>query len=235
MKEYTIQSQYLQEGMTLKVYLPEAFSPLYKYHICIMQDGNDYFQLGRIATLSDEMHEQNKISNTIFVGLHYNDKFDRKEKYHPDGKQNREYTDFLIREVIPFLDDLFPTYLMGQSRTLMGDSLAGTLALMTAIRYPNTIGNVIMQSPYVDETVLNAVKNSNDICTLSIYHTIGTEETIVHTTDGSKEDFLTPNRELNHLLATNNSDYIYHELEGPHTWKPWQKDLKRALGTMFRA
>src|SRR5699024_8647001 len=115
------------------------------------------------------------------------------------------------------------------------DSLAGTLALMTALRYPNTIGNVIMQSPYVDETVQNTVKNSADICSLNIYHTIGTEETIVHTTDGKKEDFLSPNRELHHLLEAKRSNYIYHELEGPHTWKPWQKDLKRALTTMFQS
>lgn len=198
-----------------------------------MQDGNDYFQLGRVASLSDELHEQEKISNTIFAGLHYKDKFDRREKYHPGGKQNQAYTHFLIREVVPFLDDLFPTYHMGQSRTLMGDSLAGTLALMTALRYPNTIGNVIMQSPYVDETVLNTAKNSRDLGSLDIYHTIGTGETVVHTTDGAEEDFLTPNRELNRLLAAKKSSYFYDELEGPHTWKPWQRDLKRALITMF--
>lgn len=234
MKEYPIESEYLQENMTIKVYFPEAFSPLNTYNLCIMQDGEDYFQLGRVASVSDQLHEKAEITNTVFAGLHYQDKFDRREKYHPDGKQNQAYTHFLIREVIPFLDDLIPTSQMGQSRTLMGDSLAGTLALMTALRYPNTIGNVIMQSPYVDENVLNTVKHSAEIRTLEIYHTIGTEETVVHTTEGTKEDFLTPNRKLNRLLQTLNTNfYIYHELEGPHTWKPWQKDLKRALGTMF--
>ncbi|GGB40390.1 esterase family protein [Virgibacillus dakarensis] len=233
MIERKIFSRYLDEEMTLKIYQPENFSPLYKYHICIMQDGNDYFQLGRVATLSDRLHESQEITDTIFVGIHYKDKFDRKEKYHPSGKQHQSYMKFLVQEVVPYLDDLLPTYHMGQSRTLMGDSLAGTLALMTAITYPNTFSNVIMQSPYVDETVMNAVKNAKDIFSLDIYHTIGIGETEVDTTDGSKQDFLTPNRELNRLLAEKGISYLYYELDGPHTWKPWQKDLKRALVSMF--
>lgn len=233
MKDYTIKSRYLDEDMTLKIYYPEAFSPLYKYHICIMQDGDDYFQLGRVATLSDNLHETGEITNTIFVGIHYRDKFDRREKYHPNGKQNNAYTKFLINEVVPFLDDLLPAYHMGQSRTLMGDSLAGTLALMTAIHYPNTFSNVIMQSPYVNNTVIQAVTNARNIASLDIYHTIGTEETAVHTTDGSVEDFLTPNRGLHKLLVTKGMSYFYHELDGPHTWKPWQKDLQQALTTIL--
>ncbi|WP_106497943.1 alpha/beta hydrolase [Lentibacillus sp. Marseille-P4043] len=233
MIERSIKSKYLDEEMTLKIYQPEAFSDLYKYHICIMQDGNDYYQLGRVATLSDRLHESQEITNTIFVGIHYQDKFDRREKYHPSGEQQKAYIKFLVHEVAPFLDDLLPTYHMGQSRTLMGDSLAGTLALMTALQYPNTFSNVIMQSPYVDETVMNAVKNAKQVDSMDIYHTIGVEETEVDTTDGSKQDFLTPNRELHKLLTEKGTSYIYHELDGPHTWKPWQKDLKRALITMF--
>lgn len=233
MVEHTINSRYLDEEMTLKIYRPEAFSPLYKYHICIMQDGNDYYQLGRVATLSDRLHENQEIENTVFIGIHYQNRFDRKEKYHPDGEQNQAYIKFLVHEVMPFLDDLLPTYHMGQSRTLMGDSLAGTLALMTALQYPNTFGNVIMQSPYVDEQIMNAVKHASDMDSMDIYHTIGTQETIVDTTDGTRQDFLTPNRELHKLLLEKGTSYMYHELDGPHTWKPWQKDLKRALTSMF--
>ncbi|MFZ3577955.1 alpha/beta hydrolase [Virgibacillus sp. DJP39] len=233
MVEEEIDSKFLGEVMTLKIYQPESFSPLYKYHVCIMQDGNDYYQLGRAATLSDRLHEKEEIENTVFVGIHYNDKYDRKEKYHPSGEKQQAYIKFLVYEVVPLLDDLLPTYHMGQSRTLMGDSLAGTLALMTALRFPHTFGNVIMQSPYVDETVMEAVRNSKDIHSMDIYHTIGLEETEVDTTAGTKEDFLTPNRELNRLLTDKGMSYIYHELEGEHTWKAWQKDLKRALTSMF--
>ncbi len=233
MLDRQIDSKYLVETMTIKWYLPESFSPLYKYNVCIMQDGNDYFQLGRIATLSDRLHSDGEIENTVFVGIHYNDKYDRQDKYHPDGTKQTAYIQFLLHEVVPLLDEELPTYHVGGSRALIGDSLAGTLALMTALKYPNTFGKVIMQSPYVDEKVFHAVQSAKSVDTLAIYHTIGDEETDVPTTAGDRKNFLEPNRKLRDLIERQNTNYVYHELEGNHTWKYWQKDLKRALVTMF--
>lgn len=233
MLEQKIVSEFLNEAIVLKIYQPESFSPLYKYYICIMQDGNDYYQLGRVATLSDRLHESGEITNTVFIGIHYQNRYDRREKYHPNGKKQQAYIKFLVREVVPLLDELLPTHHMGKSRCLMGDSLAGTLALMTALQYPNTFGKVIMQSPYVDKTVMDAVKSSGDLPLIDIYHTIGTEETEVVTTEGIKADFITPNRALNKLMKEKEASYLYYELDGGHTWKPWQKDLKRALVSMF--
>ncbi|RWZ55113.1 esterase family protein [Halobacillus fulvus] len=233
MKDYTINSQYLEEAMTLKVYTPEHYSPLYKYHFCIMQDGNDYFQMGRAATLSDQLHSNEEIENTIFIGIHYQDKYDRQDKYHPDGKKNGDYINFLIREVVPFLDEEFPGYHMGSGRTLAGDSLAGTLALLTAVKFPNIFGNVIMQSPYVDDHVMEVVKSANNLSPLTIYHTIGNEETDVVTTSGKRLDFLQPNHQLRDYLNRKPLSYVYHELDGDHTWGTWQKDFKRALLTIF--
>ncbi|MUK88042.1 esterase family protein [Ornithinibacillus sp. L9] len=234
MIEQEINSTYLQENMTLKTYQPESFSPLYKYHICIMQDGNDYFQLGRIATLSDRLHDDHEIENTIFVGIHYKDRHDRLKKYHPNGEQHEAYVKFLVHEVVPLLDDFLPTYHMGGSRALMGDSLAGTLALVVASKYPNTFGKVIMQSPLVDDKVLEIVDNAKDLQSVEIYHTIGTAETNVKTTVDPEVDFVTPNRKLKEVLDQKGATYYYKEIpDGDHTWKYWQKDMPEVLTTMF--
>ncbi|WP_181349108.1 esterase family protein [Thalassobacillus sp. CUG 92003] len=233
MEDYHIESHFLNETMTLKVYKPEHFSTLYKYHICIMQDGDDYYQMGRVATLSDKLHKENRIENTIFVGIHYRDKYDRQDKYHPDGKQQTAYVKFLVNEVVPFLDEHLPGYHMGSGRTLMGDSLAGTLAFMTAVKYPHTFGNVIMQSPFVSEHVMEVLHTVSDLSSLSIYHTIGDREDDVPTTDGSRKNFLEPNRDLRNYLNRKPLTYFYHEIEGDHTWGTWQKDIERAIITMF--
>ncbi|MFD2759802.1 alpha/beta hydrolase [Lentibacillus juripiscarius] len=229
-----LNSRYLNETMTLKIYLPETYSDLYKYHLCIMQDGDDYYQLGRAATLSDRMHANGDMTNTILVGIHYQDKYDRRDKYHPQGSRQQAYMKFLVQEAVPFLDERLATLYMGQSRALVGDSLAGSLALMTALKYPNTFGNVIMQSPLVDSVVLETVKRANLQHPVSIYHTIGTEETVVDTTDGGQADFLGPSRELHKHIREKGLPYTYHELEnGNHTWKYWQKDLGRAFLSLF--
>src|SRR5699024_5236679 len=82
MYDIQIESTFLQETMTVKVYEPEQYNSLYENQIVIMQDGDDYFQLGRVATVSDEMHDDYELSNTVFVGIHYIDRFDRLKKYH---------------------------------------------------------------------------------------------------------------------------------------------------------
>ncbi len=234
MTEETIHSKYLNEDMVLKIYHPPAFSPMYTYHICIMQDGDDYYQMGRLATLSDRLHEDVEITNTVFVGIHYADRQDRLRKYHPEGEQFEAYTKFLAFEVVSLLDELLPTYELSQSRVLMGDSLAGTIALLTAIKYPHTFGKVILQSPLVDDAVLELLDASDTINGLEIYHTIGTAETEVYTTIDPRLDFLTPNRTLSERLVYADTIYTYHELEdGLHTWKFWQDDLKRALKTIL--
>lgn len=234
MTEETIHSSYLNEDMVLKIYQPPAFSPMYTYHICIMQDGDDYYQMGRLATLSDTLHEEVEITNTVFVGIHYEDRQDRLRKYHPDGEQFEAYMKFLAFEVVSFLDELLPTYELSQSRVLMGDSLAGTIALLTAMKYPHTFGKVILQSPLVDDTVLKLVDEAANINGLEIYHTIGTAETEVFTTIDPTLDFVTPNRALSERLSNADTIYTYHELEdGIHTWKYWQQDLKRALQTIL--
>ncbi len=230
MSEQTINSKYLQEKMPLKIYTPEGYSPFQQYKICIMQDGDDYYQMGRVASVSDQLHEDGDIEHTIFVGIHYQDKYDRRTKYHPDGEQQQAYMQFLVHEVVPFLDENYSTVQMGEARILAGDSLAGTLALMTAVKYPDIFGKVIMQSPYIDQTVLQLVENAENLSTLDIYHTIGDHETAVKTTDGSILDFLTPNRNLSKLLLSKGMNYEYKELtDAQHTWGYWQKDLPTAL------
>lgn len=230
MTEQIIDSKYLQEQMILKVYTPEGYSPFLQYQICIMQDGDDYFQMGRAATISDQLHERGDIEHTIFVGIHYQDKYDRRKKYHPDGEQQQAYIQFLIHEVVPFLDESYSTVQMSEGRILTGDSLAGTLALMTTLQYPNIFSRVIMQSPYVDQTVLQLVDDIETLPHLKFYHTVGESESAVKTTDGQIVDFLVSNRHLSKKLSHKILDYEYKELiEGKHTWGYWQKDLPTAL------
>ncbi|WP_144553705.1 esterase family protein [Bacillus sp. X1(2014)] len=232
-KELTIYSAELGEDIQLLVYLPANFSPLYKYSLLIAQDGRDYFQLGRIARLADEFLFQREIENLIIVGVPYKNVEDRRKKYHPNGSQNQPYIRFLAHELVPFLDQEFPTYQMGSTRALIGDSLGGAVSLMTALQYPHTFGKVLLHSPFVDENILNAVKTFSEGQLLQLYHVIGNQETEVQTTDGSLKDFLTPNRELSKIISEKPITYFYEEFSGNHTWKYWQPDLRRALKMLF--
>ncbi|AQQ53894.1 alpha/beta hydrolase [Planococcus lenghuensis] len=232
-QEVALYSNELQEEMELLIYVPANYSPLYKYTVIIMSDGRDYFQMGRVSRTADALLETNEIENVILVGIPYKSVKDRWEKYHPDGSQHAAYVRFLAHEVVPYLDREYPTYQIGNGRALMGDSLAATVSLLTAIKYPNSFGRVIMHSPMVDETVLEKVKSFTEPHAFSIYHVIGEEETEVPTTQGGRENFLEPNRTLHQLLEQKGFSSFYEEFAGGHTWKYWQRDMERALRLNF--
>ncbi|MCR2820961.1 alpha/beta hydrolase [Lederbergia panacisoli] len=224
-------SNELDETLSLLVYLPATFSPLYNYSLLIVQDGKDYFQMGRLARYADELIAEKKMENIIIVGAHYRSVTDRRNKYHPAGEQNQAYIRFLSHELVPWIDKEYPTTGMGKGRTLMGDSLAGTVSLMAALKYPNIFGRVILHSPFVNDTVLKAVENHQTTSHLDIYHVIGKEETVVKVS--KNRDFLTPNRELHELFKEKGYNTFYDEFDGGHSWKYWQPDVKRALLKMF--
>lgn len=229
--EVTIHSKSLQEDVLLLVYLPSTYTSLYDHTVVIAQDGQDYIQFGKVLRLLESM--QPKIEPTIFVGIPYKDIQDRRNKYHSSGIQNQAYIRFLAHELTPYLDWHYATHQMGKGRILLGDSLGATVSLLASVMYPHTFGKCILQSPYVDERVMqqaNALSSSHN---LDIYHVIGTEESQVATSDGSIKNFITPNRRLRELLKTKPITYHYHEFQGNHTWKHWQNDLPTAFSSML--
>ncbi|MGY4689556.1 alpha/beta hydrolase [Salibacterium sp. K-3] len=232
MKALTYHSRILSRTFDLPVYLPPHYSPLYTYHLAIAQDGRDYFQLGK-AGRKLETAMKDGAEQTIVVGVPYPDTAVRRTWYHPDNPDHHAYMSFLASELLPFLEQTFPTYELPYGRILMGDSLGGTISLFTALDYPHTFARVIMHSPFVNETVLAAVEEKNCWKTFDIYHTIGQDETDVHTTDGKIVDFLTPNRNLKERFRQEGSRYFYDELAGGHNWAVWEKDLPRALRFML--
>lgn len=233
-REMTIYSRSLNEEIELIIYYPATYSPLYKYNILIAQDGRDYFNLGRIARVADKLLHNHEIENTIIVGIPYKNKIDRWNKYHPDGTKHSAYIRFLGEEIVPYLDQNFPTYQMGLGRILIGDSLAASVSLLASLEYPHTFGKVIMQSPYVNDYILEKVQSFQEPHLVELYHIIGKEETAVDTTNGSIENFIDPNREMNRCITQKGFSYFYDEFDGDHKWTYWQPDIPRALSLMLK-
>lgn len=232
-EEITIQSKELGEDVQVLIHLPYNYTPLYKYAILIASDGKDYIQYGRAGRVIDELLDAGEIEDVIFVGIPYKSVPERRRMYHPEGDKREAYTRFLAHELVPYLDNNYPTYQVGAGRALIGDSLAATISLLTAAKYPSIFGQVILHSPYVDDFVLEKVGAVQDSSAFSIYHVIGEEETEVSTQVDGIQDFLTPNRQLNALIKEKGFPYFYEEFKGNHTWKYWQPDVRRAIAMVY--
>lgn len=232
-KDISFFSEYLQEEMQLLIYIPANYTPLNKYNILIASDGKDYFQLGGIPRLADELIDNYEIENLIIVGIPYKNYLDRKRKYIPSGEQHEAYLKFLAHELVPYLDEEFATYQLGRGRGLIGDSMAATVALMATLKYPSIFGKAILHSPYVDDLVLETVRTAEHVDQLSYYHIVGKQEDRVVLKDNTIMDFLTPNREMHRIFQERGIETFYEEFDGDHTWKHWKPDLKRALIDTF--
>lgn len=232
LEERAIHSEFLHETVTVLVYLPANYSPLYKQQLIIAQDGRDYFQLGRIHRAAEALMEIGDMPSSIIIGIPYKDINDRRQKYHPDGSQHKAYQRFLAEELVPWLDHEFPTFQMGRTRMLIGDSLAGTASLLAGLSYPHTFGKIVLQSPYVNDEVLQQLNRFHQPQSLELYHAVGTKELAVPTTDGKVSDFLTANRNLNQSMQARGFHVHYEEFDGDHSWTYWQPNIKEALQTM---
>ncbi len=232
-KDIQFRSEALQETLDLLIYIPANYSPLYQYHVCIASDGRDYFQLGGIARLADQLIDDYEIENTIIIGVPYKNARDRARKYIPTGDLFEAYIRFLAHELVPYIDEEFSTYELASSRALIGDSMAATASLMGVINYPNIFGKAVLQSPYVDEEVLKIIHSADQLPSVYLYHIIGLKEDQVVTMDKQVKDFLTPNRTLHELVSSKNIPTFYDEFDGNHTWTFWKPDLRRALIEIF--
>nr|WP_071316431.1 alpha/beta hydrolase-fold protein [Anaerobacillus isosaccharinicus]MBA5587599.1 esterase family protein [Anaerobacillus isosaccharinicus]QOY34224.1 esterase family protein [Anaerobacillus isosaccharinicus] len=229
-----IESRFLQEKINLKTFLPNNHSPLYTYQLVIAQDGDDYLQKGKLASVASELLENKEINNCIIVMIPYQSIEDRYHKYHPNGAKNGAYIRFLAEELIPYLEKKYHTFELASGRTLLGDSLGGTVSLHAAFEYPYTFGQVIAQSPFIDKNTMAKIRSLKKPELLRLYQSVGKLETEVETTKGKVKDFLTPNREFHLLTKEKGIDVYYDEFNGDHTWPYWQKDLKKALILMLK-
>lgn len=233
-QDFTFFSQTLQEDIQILVYIPANYSPLFQYHLMIAFDGKDYFQLGGIPRLANELIENHEMEQTIIVGISYKDAEDRRKKYIPTGEQHEYYLHFLAHELMPHLLDNYSLHSDPEHRALIGDSMAATVSLMAALKYPNIFGKVVLQSPYVDHVVLEMVQRAKRDDELVIYHSIGKKEIKAITPYNKREaDFLTPNRELHNCFIQRSFHTYYYEVDGEHSWKTWKPQLREFLVGVF--
>jgi enterochelin esterase-like enzyme len=222
-----IYSQHLNREVSLMIYLPHNYSPLYTYPTLYLQDGEDYFTLGKIASTLDKLINEQMVEKCIVVGVPVESKGDRLVLYR--GSKHEAYKRFFAEELVSYIDETYATHPMSGARAIMGDSLGGSVSLDIALQYPYTFHYVISQSgAFYEGTIerIQAFQQSPSL--LSIYQIIGTEETLVETSVGNI-NLLQFNREVKEAIEEKGIPLYYNEYKGDHTWGYWQKDIPHVL------
>jgi enterochelin esterase-like enzyme len=65
----TLWSKHLQEERKLRIYLPPGYNEVLSYPVVYCQDGEEFFNFGRIATLAGRLIIEEDVEPFIIVGV----------------------------------------------------------------------------------------------------------------------------------------------------------------------
>ncbi|MCU6708182.1 alpha/beta hydrolase-fold protein [Paenibacillus sp. J5C_2022] len=224
----TVPSKHLPEGSrNLRVFLPPGYNELLSYPVVYCQDGEDFFNFGRIATSATALILDEGLEPFIIVGVDV-DKSVRTEEYAPDGSRHAAYVRFFGEELVPFIEERFAARRSEEDRLLAGDSLGGSVSLHIALSYPQLFTRIMSLSGAFYPVSQQIIAECEDLSWLSLYMIIGLQETAFET-DRGVFDFVELNRNARALMEQRGAHLYYEERDGKHQWGYWQKDVPAAL------
>ncbi|PAD79366.1 alpha/beta hydrolase [Paenibacillus campinasensis] len=228
-----IHSRHLQEDRTLRIYLPPGYIEVLSYPVVYCQDGEEFFNFGRIATWANQLILEEGYEPFIIVGVEVNTKV-RTEEYAPFGSRFDAYLSCFAEEIIPFIEEKYPVRRDASERVLAGDSLGGSVSVHLALQYPELFTRVISLSGAFYEKSQSMISIHSDLSWLDVYMIVGLQEDS-YATDTGVYNFVELNRTTRDLFEERGATVSYSEKDGRHIWGFWQKELPDALRYFLKA
>lgn len=223
----SLHSTHLQRSRALRVFLPPDYDEFLQYPVIYCQDGEQFFNFGRIATIVSRLIHEEGLEPVIVVGIDV-ELSRRNAEYDPQGEYFQAYCRFIAEELVPYIEANYAARSDVDERIVAGDSLGGTVSLHLALDYPELFQKMISLSGAFFDPTQQAIASAGNLSPLDIFMLIGLDETEVKT-DRGVFDFVTANRSAKKLLEEKGARIKYIEKPGEHLWGFWQKELDAAL------
>jgi enterochelin esterase-like enzyme len=166
----------------LRVWLPDGYDDAcnagQRYPALYLNDGQNLFESStafagvewKVDETADRLIREGAVPPMIFVGID-NTGRERIREYMPYRSlhprmlrvQGRYYPDFLMKEVMPFVERNYRIATGPENTGLGGSSLGALIALYTAIARPGTIGRLLLESPSLWASGRQLVKESRSV------------------------------------------------------------------------
>jgi predicted alpha/beta superfamily hydrolase len=175
-------SRIFQNTRFLRVWLPPGYDDPAnrnrRYPTLYLNDGQNLFEAAisftgvewQVDETSDRLIREGVVPPMIIVGIDNGGK-DRLREYMPYRSlqpirlraQGSRYANFLMREVMPFIDRGYRAAPGAQNTGLGGSSLGALIALYTAVSRPNVIGRLLLESPSLWASNRQIIRRSRKI------------------------------------------------------------------------
>lgn len=143
----------LQSSCKIWLYLPPSYHRSNKhYPVIYMQDGQNLFDRATTSFGTEWKADETMDSiisagkkEYIIVGISSGD--DRLQEYlpyisrHIQSPKGKEYTKFLVSELVPYVDNHFRTLKRRDGRSIAGSSMGAVISLYALLEYPDVFGS----------------------------------------------------------------------------------------------
>lgn len=222
---FRFHSEIMDNNRIIHVYLPPGYNPSETYPVIYAQDGSDYLRFGFFDNVLDNLIKEELITKVLAVFI---DPTDRLSEY----DLNDNYTDFLLRELVPYIDARYSTIRNPSKRLVMGASFGGLISTYAAFKHPEVFGKAASQSGYLsrknDRIIHELGKSSKK--KIEFYLDCGTYETNVGLMFGN---FIEGNRRMRKTLQKKGYKLVYQEFHEGHNWGNWRSRITSILENFF--
>jgi predicted alpha/beta superfamily hydrolase len=176
---HEFRSRIFKNTRFLRVWLPPGYDDPQNsgryYPVLYLNDGQNLFESSTafggvewgVDETADRMIREAIVPPMIIGGIDNTGK-DRMREYmpHPSMQpmmlrvKGRHYPDFLMKEVMPFVEQTYRVATGPENTGLGGSSLGALIALYTAIARPGVIGRLLLESPSLWASNRQAIKES---------------------------------------------------------------------------
>lgn len=211
-----------------RVYVPARFerSTSKNLPVLYVTDGSDYWndEMGSLVITLDNLIARRRIVPIVAVFI---DPWDRPKKGNrrqqeliPAADRSCPFCEFVVRELVPAIDNAYPTWKDREGRAILGTSLGGLHATLMATRYASTFGMAGIQSPAYQPApwVLESVGSAERL-PLKTFINAGTFEPEVAENA----------RRLRVMLESRHAVVKQLEVHQGHSWGQWRALLDDML------
>ena len=217
----TIYSKFLKEPRQIRIYLPPQYENSSEhYPVIIFHDGFEYFDRMAVRDVLDNMTFEKKICPVIAVFIQ---PVHRDPEY--SGRLQKKYTQFIIKELMPFIDKNYRTKRGAANKATAGISNGGNISLWLAATHPDVFGKAGVQSSNVEKNVLTVFGKKN-LAGIDLYVDFGKYDL---------PDLVPRVQNLKQILETRGIKHKYIEYPEGHNWAAWQKHFPLLLEYLFPA
>jgi predicted alpha/beta superfamily hydrolase len=179
---HEFRSRIFRNARWVRVWLPPAYDDAEnqsrRYPVLYLNDGQNLFEASssftgvewQVDEAADRLIREGAVPPMIVVGIDNAGK-DRLREFMPHRSMHpmmlralgRYYPDFLMKEVMPFVERNYRVATGPENTGLGGSSLGGLIALYTAIVRPEVIGRLLIESPSLWVSHRQIIKDSRTV------------------------------------------------------------------------